>query len=80
MVNSLHFVRHNIELATACLEDYGPFSVVRYQISICCYIAIVHFCRFDDFFLSNKNINFCSVLCIQRRQIYTVTCREACGW
>ena len=58
----IHFVKHNIDLATAWLEDYGPFAVARRQISICSYIAIVHFSVFDVCFLSKKKINFCSVL------------------
>ena len=58
----IHFARHNIDVATAGLEDYGAFAVARYQISIRCYITIVHFLVFDVCFLCNKKLNFFSVL------------------
>ena len=39
----IHFVRHYNDLVTARFKNYIPFAVARYQISISCYIAIVHF-------------------------------------
>ena len=61
----IHFVKRSIDLATAWLEDYGPFVVARCQITeinIYCYFAIVHFLWFHVWCFEQQKIHLYSVL------------------